>query len=191
MLVFNHKRCKVNDDGSISFKTPDEWKDAIGVQKEYSDIVFDRNGDVKRKLEKIFGIGHVVVDKAIKQAMNIKENICVVSQNDLTSPVYLLKARDRITNTGESIRFLMFGLTKDSLGWIVLKDWEMIKMLNPIVSKYQLHRKEYKPALTTDRMSIELNEAVKFFIGTQSYSDLPFKVPQIESIAVVCCGEEE
>lgn len=191
MLIFNRKRSKENDDGSISFKTPDEWKDAIGVQKEYTDIVFERNGDVKRKLDKIFGVGHVVVDKAIRQALNIKDSICIVSHSDLSAPLYLIKARDRITSTGESIRFLVFGITKDTIGWKVLKDWEMIKMLNPIVSKYQLHRKEYKSALTTDRMSVELNEAVKFFIETQFYSDLPFKVPQIESIAVVCCGDEE
>src|SRR5690606_18661628 len=140
---------KENEDGSISFKTPDEWRDAIGVQKEYTDIVFERNGDVKRKLDKIFGVGHVVVDKAIKQALNIKDSVCVVSQSDIPAPLYLIKARDRITSTGESIRFLVFGITKDSIGWRVLKDWEVIKMLNPIVSKYQLHRKEYKPSLTT------------------------------------------
>jgi len=191
MLVYNRKRSKENEDGSISFKTPDEWKDAIGVQKEYTDIVFERNGDVKRRLDKIFGVGHVVVDKAIKQALNIKDSVCVVSQSDLPAPLYLIKARDRITSTGETIRFLMFGVTKDSLEWKVLKDWEMIKMLNPIVSKYQLHRKEYRPALKTDIMGVELNDAVEFFIGTQSYSDLPFKVPQIESIAVVYCGDEE
>ena len=191
MLIFNRKRSKENDDGSISFKTPDEWRDAIGVQKEYTDIVFERNGDVKRKLDKIFGVGHVVVDKAIKQALNIKDSVCVVSQSDIPAPLYLIKARDRITSTGESIRFLVFGITKDSIGWRVLKDWEVIKMLNPIVSKYQLHRKEYKPSLTTSSISEEVNETVKFFIDTHFHSELPFKVPQIEPVAVICFGDEE
>lgn len=191
MLIFNRKRSKENEDGSISFKTPDEWREAIGVQKEYTDIVFERNGDIKRKLDKIFGIGHVVVDKAIRQALSIKDSVCVVSQSDIPAPLYLIKARDRITSTGESIRFLVFGITKDSIGWRVLKDWEVIKMLNPIVSKYQLHRKEYKPSLTTSRISEEVNETVKFFIDTNFHSELPFKVPQIEPVAVICFGDEE
>jgi hypothetical protein len=85
----------------------------------------------------------VVVDKAIRQALNIKDSICIVSHSDLSAPLYLIKARDRITSTGGSIRFLVFGFTKDSKGWKVLKDWEVINLLNPLVSKYQLHRKEY------------------------------------------------
>lgn len=189
MLVYNRKRSKDNEDGSIGFKTPDEWKDAIGVQKEYSDIVFKRNGDIKHKLDKIFGVGHVVVDKAIKQAQNIKDSVCVVSQNDLTAPLYLIKTRDRLTNTGESIRFLVFGLIKDSTDWKVLKDWELIKMLNPLVSKYQLHRKEY--AVAEDNILISnMKEAIDYFTTTDYYNTLPFRVADIESLAIIAAGIE-
>jgi hypothetical protein len=188
MLIFNRKRSKENEDGSISFKTPDEWRDAIGVQKEYTDIVFERNGDIKRKLDKIFGVGHVVVDKAIKQALNIKDSICVVSQNDLSTPLYLVKARDRITNTGESIRFLIFGLTKDPQGWEVLKDWELINILNPLVSKYQLHRKTYNPEIPPEVMQREIQEVMKYFAETGYYSSLPFKAPHIEIEAILHSG---
>ena len=189
MLIYNRKRSKDNEDGSISFKTPDEWKDAIGVQKEYTDIVFERNGDVKRKLENIFGVGHVVVDKAIKQALNIKDSVCVVSQSDLPVPLYLVKARDRITNTGESIRFLVFGLIKDSIGWKVLKDWELIKLLNPLVSKYQLHRKEY--TVTENNILISnMKEAVDYFTRTDYYAKLPFRVADIESSGILAPGIE-
>ena len=188
MLIYNRKRSKENEDGSISFKTPDEWRDAIGVQKEYTDIVFERNGDVKRKLENIFGVGHVVVDKAIKQALNIKDSVCVVSQSDLPAPLYLIKARDRITNTGESIRFLIFGLTKDPQGWEVLKDWELINILNPLVSKYQLHRKTYNPEIPPEVMQREIQEVMKYFAETGYYSSLPFKAPHIEIEAILLSG---
>ena len=191
MLVFNRKRSKENEDGSISFKTPDEWKDAIGVQKEYTDIVFERNGDVKRKLDKIFGVGHVVVDKAIRQALNIKDSICIVSQNDLSAPLYIIKARDRITNTGESIRFLVFGLTKDSLGWNVLKDWELLRLLNPLVAKYQLHRKAYNPEIPADVVQRENQELLQYFVETDTYISLPFKAPHIELVAGIIPGFED
>lgn len=190
MLIFNRKRSKENEDGSISFKTPDEWKDAIGIQKEYNDVAFERNGVVKRKLDKIFGVGHVVVDKAIKQAMNIQDSICVVSYNDLSAPLYLIKARDRITNTGESIRFLVFGLTKDSIGWKVLKDWELIKVLNPLLFRYQLHRKSYYPDIPTEDMQKETQEVIQYFAETDMYLSLPFKVPHIEILTVVLPGKE-
>jgi len=189
MLIFNRKRSKENDDGSISFKTPDEWKDAIGVQKEYTDIVFERNGDVKRKLDKIFGVGHVVVDKAIRQALNIKDSICIVSHSDLSAPLYLIKARDRITSTGGSIRFLVFGFTKDSKGWKVLKDWEVINLLNPLVSKYQLHRKEYAVS-EEDFLISNMKEAIEYFTTTEYYAKLPFRVTDIESLVILSPGIE-
>lgn len=188
MLIYNRKRSKENEDGSISFKTPDEWKDAIGVQKEYTDIVFERNGDIKRKLDKIFGIGHVVVDKAIRQALNIKDSVCVVSQSDLPAPLYLIKARDRITSTGESIRFLVFGLIKDSIGWKVLKDWELINVINPLVNKYQLHRKAYNPEIPADVVQRENQELLQYFVETDTYISLPFKAPHIELVAGIIPG---
>lgn len=191
MLIYNRKRSKENEDGSISFKTPDEWKDAIGVQKEYTDIVFERNGDIKRKLDKIFGIGHVVVDKAIRQALNIKDSVCVVSQSDLPAPLYLIKARDRITSTGESIRFLVFGLIKDSIGWKVLKDWELINVINPLVNKYQLHRKAYNPEIPADVVQRENQELLQYFVETDTYISLPFKAPHIELVAGIIPGFED
>jgi len=191
MLIYNRKRSKENEDGSISFKTPDEWKDAIGVQKEYTDIVFERNGDIKRKLDKIFGIGHVVVDKAIKQALNIKDSVCVVSQSDLPAPLYLIKARDRITSTGESIRFLVFGLTKDSQGWKVIKDWELISFVNQLVGKYQLHRKAYAPDSSIQDINVWGLEAIQYFTETVQFKGLPFKAPLIELLAVVMHGIDE
>ena len=190
MLIYNRKRSKENEDGSISFRTPDEWREAIGVQKEYTDIVFERTGNIKRKLEKIFGIGHVVVDKAIRQALNIKDSICVISQSDLSSPLYLFKASDRITSTGESIRFLVFGLTKDSQGWKVLKDWELIKLLNTLISKYQLHRKEYHTQSPLDDIHYSLADSVQYYRKSSSFSTLPFKVPQIEVVSVIYTGDE-
>jgi len=190
MLVFNRKRSKENEDGLISFKTPDEWKDAIGVQKEYVDIVFERNGDIKRKLDKIFGVGHVVVDKAIKQALNIKDSVCVVSQSDLPAPLYIIKARDRITNTGESIRFLVFGLIKDSIGWKVLKDWELINLINPLVNKYQLQRKAYSPRIPTEDIQRESQDLIQYFLKTDTYVSLPFKAPHIEIHAILLPGTE-
>lgn len=191
MLIYNRKRSKENEDGSISFKTPDEWKDAIGVQKEYSDIFFDRNGDIKRKLDKIFGIGHVVVDKAIRQALSIKDSICVVSHSDLSSQLYLIKARDRITSTGESIRFLVFGLTKDSQGWKVLKDWEITKLLNQFIPKYQLHRKAYSPKIPSDDIRQETLEVLQYFIETDTYTSLPFQAPYIELLIGIVPGFED
>jgi len=190
MLVYNRKRSKENEDGSISFKTPDEWKDAIGVQKEYAEIVFERNGDTKRKLDKIFGVGHVVVDKAIKQALNIKDSVCVVSQSDLPVPLYLIKARDRITSTGESIRFLVFGLIKDSIGWKVLKDWELINLINPLVNKYQLHRKVYSPRIPSEDIQRESQDLIQYFLKTDTYVSLPFKAPHIEIHAILLPGTE-
>ena len=190
MLVFNRKRSKDNDDGSISFKTPDEWKDAIGVQKEYNDIVFERNGDVSRKLDKIFGVGHVVVDKAIKQALNIKDSICIISQSDISAPVYILKARDRITSTGESIRFLVFGLTKDTIGWNILKDWELIRLISLHVGKYQLHRKAYSPEISTNDIKRESQDLIQYFQETDTYVSLPFKAPHIEIQAILLPGKE-
>ena len=132
-----------------------------------------------------------MVDKAIKQAQNIKDSVCVVSQNDLPAPLYLIKIRDRLTNTGESIRFLVFGLTKASQGWKVFKDWELTKLLNQLISKYQLHRKTYSPKIPSEDIQQETLELLQFFYETDTYSSLPFQAPYEELIIGIIPGIED
>jgi len=191
MLIFNRRRFKTNENGTISFKTPDEWKEAIGIQSEYNEIVFERNADNKNKLDKIFGVGHVIVEKALNQALEIQDNVCVIAKSDIQYPMIVVKARDRVTNTGDTVRYLVFGLSKGNNGWSVLKDWEIIKNLNPIMSKYQLHRKEYTIGYEQNSIELLINESIEFFKASLHYTDLPFKVPEIEIQSIIYPGEEE
>ncbi len=190
MLVYNRKRSKENNQGLISFNTPDDWKKTIGVRNEYSDIAFERDSEKKHKLKNIFGVGHVLVDLAINQALNIRDSICTVSNTDLKNTLYIIKVRDRVTDTGESIRFLVFGLMKQEDGWKILRDWELILKLNPIVMKYQYHRKKYVAKQDTDVYLREIKEAMDTFKTSAFHDQLPFKVPHVELIAMISSGEE-
>ena len=83
----------------------------------------------------------------------------------------------------------MFGLTKDSIGWKVLRDWELIKLLNPLISKYQLHRKEYAVS-EEDFLISNMKEAIEYFATTEYYTKLPFRVPDMESLVILSPGIE-
>jgi len=188
MLVSNRNRSKENDDGLISFKTSEEWKDPIGVQKEY--IVVERNGEVKLKLDKIFEVGHIIVNKAIKLALKITDSIYVFSQSDLLTPLFRIKTKHRITNNGESIRSLVFGLIKDSLGLKVLKNWEIINVINPLINKYQFNRKAYYPEIRSEDIHREKQIVIDYFTKIDLYKSLPFKAPHIEIRAILIPGME-
>ena len=65
----------------------------------------------------------------------------------------------------------------------------MINLLNPLVSKYQLHRKEYAVS-EEDFLISNMKEAIEYFTTTEYYAKLPFRVTDIESLVILSPGIE-
>src|SRR5262249_45430049 len=56
MLAANRRRPRRDADGSLSFRTPEEWLREVGVRSAYEGLVFDRNVRGKDAVHRVAGV---------------------------------------------------------------------------------------------------------------------------------------
>ena len=133
MMEASGRRVFKRDDG-LEVKTPTEWTDAdYALADRYEGLVFDRNADLGRKgTARLLGVGHRLFDKVLGQALNLPGTLARFSRLD--QPLLIVSVEDEVTGQGHSITRLVAGASKSNDGTIVvLRDWELLKVLNNLV----------------------------------------------------------
>ena len=179
-----NKRPTIVDEVRLSFKTPREWLNDFTIAERYN-LLFDRSSKGLED-EDLAGVGLKVVDKAIQTAHKMTDCLAVVS--DVNNPLFVFGISDKITSSDSTVRETVAGMehTQDE-SWNLLKDWEIIKILNPIADKPRSQAladskitDQDIPALikeARDNLELRVNEL-----------ELPYRIPVIESIACVVPG---
>ena len=131
-LVLNRRQPRLVD-GELSFKTPDCWMSDIRVLPEYERMVFDRNQRESRSLDRLLGVGHVIVDSARAQALDLEATTAFITADRLESPIAVYRVFDRITTDAQNRKTLVYGAAFSADGQIrVLPDWQLLKTLNSL-----------------------------------------------------------
>ena len=121
------------DDIRLSFKTPPSWMDDFTITDRY-DLLFARERR-PRDGEDVAGIGLRVVDRAIRFAGDLPDAFGAIGE--LKAPLAVFAVRDRITGSDGPVRTVIVGVTQSGDGsWGLLRDWELIKLLNKIVGDF-------------------------------------------------------
>lgn len=130
MLSLNGRRPEV-DNQQVSFKTPEAWLRTPGVRQRYEKLVFDRQVIGREAAERVVGVGHQVFDQALKQAIDFPARVAAVP--NLEAPLAVFSIYDKVTDRGGQVRSLLIGVEgqKDQLR--ILKDWEILDLLNPLL----------------------------------------------------------
>jgi hypothetical protein len=179
------KRPTQEDDVRLSFKTPQQWMDDFTMAERY-DLLFAREPR-PREGEDVAGIGLRVVDRAIKTAIDLPEVLAAVGE--LTAPLVVFALRDRITGSEGAVRTVIVGLQQREGGeWGLLRDWEMIKLLNPIADKPRsqalgagpMMEQEITTLLTDARNHLETHIQALY---------LPFRLPAVDNLACLIPGK--
>jgi ERCC4-related helicase len=178
------KRPTQVDDVRLSFKTPPSWMDDFTITDRY-DLLFAREPRPKEG-EDVAGIGLRVVDRAVRGAGELLDAFAAVGE--LTAPLVVFAVRDRITGSDGPVRTVIVGAEQRSDGtWGLLRDWELIKFLNPLADK---PRSQVLAAEThTGRGVMDLLMAAQQHVESNlGELDLPFKLPTIERLACLVPG---
>jgi len=184
MFAVLEKRPTQVDGLRLSFKTPDSWKDDYTIVDRY-DLLFAREPH-PAKGEDIAGIGLRIVDRAVRNATELTDAFGAVA--GLPAPLAVFAVRDRITGTDGPVRTIIVGATQNPDGaWQVLRDWELIKFLNPFADRPR------SPTLLTEtrteRGVADLIAAAEHHVKSHLHElDLPFKLPTIERLACLVPG---
>lgn len=116
------------------------WKMRSYVLKEkYEGLVFDRSLRGPNVASRVLGIGHPLFDIALDEASEVGLGVAAIE--GLDGPLLVLAVEDELTGTGSLVQKLIFGVTERLGEMTVLRDWELLKIMNTLTAKPISHSK--------------------------------------------------
>lgn len=116
-------------DEGLEIKTPDEWKArSYALRDKYDGLVFDRSLRGTNAASRVLGVGHLLFDIALEEARNLPSSFADVDGID--TPLLVVTVEDEVTGTGALVHRLIFGVTDEEGTAKVLRDWELLQVLN-------------------------------------------------------------
>jgi ERCC4-related helicase len=191
-LTLNNRRVRKTE-GGLSFRTPKNWMDEPGMFSTYEAMIFDRNDRSEDAGERILGIGHKVIDLAVRQFKSLEASVTVLPSGVLSDPLVVFQIGDRITTEGGTIRKIMTGVVFDiekRRPQLLLKDWEMLKQVNSMSKRSGVRR--MSSSLAPESSSVvgtAINDCREYVESQLNVLGVRFSVPEVEVMAVLWPGE--
>lgn len=132
--VSRHGRRIFRRDEGLEIKTPDEWKSrSYALREKYEGLVFDRSLRGANAATRVLGVGHLLFDIALEEARNLPSTFASV--DGLAGPLLVVTVDDEVTGTGALVHQLIFGVMEKEGKVEVLRDWELLQVLNTYLLK--------------------------------------------------------
>ncbi len=134
LAVGRHRRRIFKHDDGLEIKAPEAWKSrSYTVRNKYEGLVFDRSLRGTNAASRVLGVGHTLFDIALEEARNLP--VTVASLEGISDPVLVLSVEDEVTGTGALVQRLIFGVTDGAEGPVLMRDWELLRLLNGVTFK--------------------------------------------------------
>ena len=180
VLAVRGRRPGQPDKVRLSVRTPPEWQDDFAIADQY-ELLFGREPRPAEG-EDIAGVGHRVVDRALRDAADLPAALGVVAGLDAILLAFVV--RDRITGSDGPVRSAVVGVTGSGDGdWELVRDWEIILQLSPLADKPR------SPAFSVEtRLGQSMGgtlESGRMYVEKRLDTlELPFALPTVEPL---CC----
>ena len=163
------------------------------MRSKYSDVVVQREADKKIPSDRVLGVGHVVIDEALRQAIRLSASVACISSKVLHYPIIVYRITDKITTKSSSVRASIVAVEFESgSSPRMLRDWELIQTLNSLLEKRTLSRDVASERNVTADVSEELEAIGCALVQSQIHTlDLPFSVPNIQLFAMLYPSRNE
>jgi superfamily II DNA or RNA helicase len=179
------KRPHQVDEVRMSFKTPQQWMDDFTIAEKY-DLLFARDAPI-REGEDLAGIGLRVVDRALREANELTDAMAALGE--LEGELVVFAIRDRVTGSEGAVRKVIVGMQRlNDSQWSVLRDWELLKLLNATADKPRSAAFGVQPPASVDVLEVMVNAERELRSRIQEI-DLPFALPTIECLACLVPGD--
>lgn len=184
LFAYMGRRPHQAEDLRLSFKTPQPWMDDFAIADRY-ELLFARE---PRPLEgeDVAGVGLLVVDRAIRTAVQLTEGYAALGE--LANPLVVFALRDRITGEQGAVRKVIVGMEKNAGGeWTPLRDWELLKKLNSFAERPRSPIFDASPVEEPDVAGLLVEAEAALRPRVQEF-DLPFRLPSVERVACLVPG---
>jgi len=143
MMESMGRRVFRRDDG-LDVLTPDKWaSEDYAMKDRYKGLLFDRNSRLgsNEGPARLVGIGHALFDRALREGERLQSAMATCLR--LPAPLLVVSVEDQITGQDHSVTRIVLGAWQDDLGTIhVLRDWQLLQMLNTLGKSDDLTRPE-------------------------------------------------
>ncbi len=171
--------------GLLSFKTPEPWHRTIGVKPRYDDVHFERKPSSPKK-GTILGVGSRLFDAALEQACRLPETYAAVADGPETSLLLVFRCYDRITGNLAQPKAIICGVIREAEGVRILKDWQVLQMLNELASTLRPLADSESIAAPAHPANAEILIRAEALLREALPSlDLPFRQPELELLGIV------
>lgn len=191
MLRINRREFSDHESG-ISFKTPEDWMNLPSIRSTYRNVVLHRDADKKIPNDRVLGIGHVVIDEAIRQARQFTGSVTVISRKVLSSPIFAYRIVDKVTSASTNVRAAVVAVEFGDGLPTILRDWELILKLNRLLDKRTLARDAaVERPNAIEQQDVLAQKGKKIVSDKIDDFDLPFAVPDVHLLAVLWPSDSE
>lgn len=132
--IGRHGRRIYRRDEGLEIKTPDEWKvRSYALRDKYEGLVFDRSLRGTNAASRVLGVGHPLFDIALQEARSLPATFACA--DGVAAPLLIVSVEDEVTGTGALVHRLIFGVTEKEGKAEILRDWELLQVLNTLAPK--------------------------------------------------------
>lgn len=184
MLTVNGRRT-IKDEQGLSFKTPDGWLVDPGVKASYENMVFNRNLRGQDAAKRVLGVGHKVIDQALKQALDGTSSVATIPAARLKQPLLLFRVFDSVTSERTSISNKIVGMAHSPDGLRMLQDWELLLELNGITLSRDVKADSSVPLANVEAIREIVASGMDLVSAKTVDLDVPFKHPAVELFSLI------
>lgn len=171
--------------GLWRFLTPDAWQEKSGIRHRYDDAHFDRKSPSGKK-GTILGVGSRLFDIALGQACDLPDGYTSASDGLAKQTLFIFRCFDRVTGNPAQPRAIISGVVHDSTGFQILKDWQVLLMLNELASVVRPSADaDPTPSVVAPGDREMLSQAEVLMRRSFPSLDLPFRQPDLELLGIV------
>lgn len=182
-----HRRRVRRTGEAISFHTPEDWLDEPGMRASYDDMVFDRSA-ARKSIEKVLGVGHRTVDRAIRAASGAEVRAASLSPSALPSALAVFRIQDRVTGSDKPSQRIVVGLEInpcEPTEMTLLKDWQLLLRLNELCKATGVGGGASAAPDSPEQARAALHSATTFVETRVASLGIDFRVPSVEAVALL------
>lgn len=176
------------EEGKLAFRTPEAWAKDIGVKASYDGLTFDRHYKGPDANQRILGIGHPIINRALSWAELNQGRVATFSKSLLKNPLFIFQVTDSVTANSSVMSSVAVGVeaTPDGMGMHLIRDWELLLRLNALAEGRGVRRPRSSTAAEdTGAVRSAINLSQSFVEKNLQGLDLPYRVPSVIAVAVL------
>jgi len=185
MLKLNRRRVEETEDG-FAFLTPEAWQTEPGIYPSYEKMVFKREIPGPDAARRVLGVGHKLINQALRQARECSSSVAALPVKTLSRPLVVCRIRDKVTGEQHAIRFVTLGVEigEEKQADTILKDWQLLDKLNGLLQGRGLRARAAVPPGEADRAQQALDRGMSL-LRNRGADLSPFHFREIEPLAVL------